>query len=125
MATEKKRLMSELAPSPHLEAADLDGDLVLTIKAWDRHEVGPEKQMKAVIYFEEVERGLVVNKTNRVILQHLFGRYVDDMVGQKVALYATECQFQGKLVPCLRIRSEHPAVSSMKIAGGNKEKAIA
>lgn len=117
MASEKKRLMSELAPSPHLEAADLDGDMVLTIKSWQHNDVGPEKVTKAVIYFEEVERGLVVNKTNRVVLQHLFGRYVDDMIGKRITLHATECQFQGKLVPCLRIRTEHPKPADVKLHG--------
>ena len=115
MASEKRKLMSELAPSPHLEAADFEGDTVLTIKGWQRNEVGPEKVMKGVIYFQEVDRGLVVNKTNRVILAHLFGRYVDDMIGKPITIYPTECQFQGKLVPCLRIRTDHPKPGSVEI----------
>lgn len=115
MATEKRRLMTELAPSPHLEAADLEGDTVLTIKGWEKHPVGPEEQIKGVIYFEEVERGLVVNKTNRVILQHLFGRYIDEIIGKQVTIYPTETQFQGKLVPCIRIKTTAPAPADVKL----------
>lgn len=117
---EKRRLISELAPSPHLEAADLEDDTVVTIKSWERHEVGPDKVIKGVIYFEEMERGFVINKTNRVILQALFGRYVEDMIGKQITIYPTECQFEGKMVPCLRIKNKHPAAAKPQLAKTEK-----
>lgn len=108
MAGEKKRRMSELAPAPHLEAADLEGDTVVTIRGFDWHPVGKERVIKGVLYFAEFERGMVINKTNRVILQHLFGNVLDAIVGQRITLYVAETTFEGKLVPCLRIRGQRP-----------------
>lgn len=123
MSETKKRMMSELCPSPHLEAADITGDTVVTVKSYDWHPVGPEQTVKGVIYFEEFERGMVINKTNRVILQHLFGQYLDDMVGQRITLYQSEVTFEGKVVPCLRIRSKAPADPKVKLHDAAKQTA--
>jgi len=97
---------NELCPAPHLEAADFDGDTVLTIKAVDFAEVGDEKVMKGVVYFSELKRGLVLNRTNlkRIIAQH--GTDTDDWVGKKITLYPSETDFGGKTVDCIRIREK-------------------
>lgn len=116
MSTEtKKRMMAELCPSPHLEAADITGDTVVTIKAYDWHPVGSEQKVKGVIFFKEFERGMVINKTNRVILQHLFGSYADDMLDQQITIYPSETTFEGKVVPCLRIRAQKPEAARPKL----------
>jgi len=108
MADTKRRLLTELCPSPHLEAADLDGETVVTIKGYDWHPVGKEKVIKGVLYFNEFERGMVINKTNRVALQAMFGNLLEELVGKRITLYVGEAAYEGKMVPCLRIRAKEP-----------------
>lgn len=97
---------NELCPPPHLEAADLEGDTVVTIKAIDFALVGEEKQRKGVIFFEEFPRGMVVNRTNlgRIIGQH--GNETDEWTGKKITLYPSETDFGGRTVPCIRVREK-------------------
>jgi hypothetical protein len=98
---------NQLCPSPHLEAADLCGkDKVVTIKEVCFKLVGEAKVNKGVVMFQEFDRGMVLNRTNlkRVIAQH--GMETDDWVGKKVTLYPSETDFQGKTVPCLRVREK-------------------
>lgn len=94
----------ELCPSPHLEAADLEGDTVVTIKSCTFHEVGKEKETKGVIFFDEFDRAMVVNKTNRVRIEGHHGFDTDDWIGKTITLYASETDFGGQTVPCLRVR---------------------
>ena len=97
---------NKLCPSPHLEAADLPGDTELTIASVTFEEVGSEKVRKGVVHFEELERGLVVNRTNlkRIVGHH--GDETDDWPGKKITLYPSETDFQGATVACIRVRAK-------------------
>ncbi len=97
---------NELCPAPHLEAADLDGDTVVTIQSVDFAEVGEEKANKGIILFDEHPRSMVLNRTNlkRIIGQH--GNETDDWVGKKITLYPSETDFAGRTVPCIRVREK-------------------
>lgn len=97
---------NEVCPSPHLEAADFPADTEVTIKAVNFAEVGAEKVKKGVLYFEELPRGMVVNRTNlkRIIAWH--GNETDDWVGKKITLYASETEYNGDTVDCIRVRQK-------------------
>jgi len=90
-----------------LEAADLNGkDVPVTIKSVGFSIVGEEKTTKGVVLFEEFPRGLVLNRTNlkRIVARH--GNETDAWVGKKITLYASETDFAGKTVPCIRVREK-------------------
>lgn len=98
---------TKLCPAPHIEAAELGGkDVEVTITKVGFSEVGEEKVNKGVIYFEEFDRGFVVNRTNikRIIAQH--GAETDDWPGKKLTLYPSETDYQGRTVPCIRVREK-------------------
>ena len=99
---------NELCPPPHMEAADLDGDTVVTIKGVDFAEVGEEKQRKGVVWFEEFSRSMVINRTNlgRIIEHH--GGDTDDWTGKQITLYQSETEYQGKTVDCIRVKRAKP-----------------
>lgn len=100
---------TNLCPSPHLEAADLCGkDNVVTIEKVGFSLVGQEKVNKGVVKFVEFDRSMVINRTNlkRVIAMH--GTDTDEWIGKKVTLYPSETDFQGKTVPCIRVREKAP-----------------
>ncbi len=97
---------NELCPSPHLEAADFHGDTKVTIKSVAFKEVGDEKVTKGVVYFDELPRGLVLNRTNlkRIIGHH--GNETDAWTGKTLTLYPSETDFGGKSVECIRVREK-------------------
>ncbi len=97
---------NELCPAPHLEAADFEGDTVVTFKGVDFAEVGEEKTNKGVLWFNEFRRSMVLNRTNlkRIIAKH--GGETDDWIGKKITLYPSETDFGGRTVPCIRVREK-------------------
>lgn len=97
---------SELCPSPHLSAADLSGDTVVTIKGVAFKEVGDKKEMKGVLFFEEATRGMVVNRTNLKRIISLHGSETDGWNGKKITLYPSETDFGGETVACIRVREK-------------------
>lgn len=97
---------TKLCPSPHIEAAELKGDTKVTIKTIDFAEVGAEKVTKGVVYFEEFDRGFVLNRTNlkRIVAWH--GSETDDWIGKQITLYASETEYNGDTVDCIRVRQK-------------------
>lgn len=99
--------MNQMFPSKWLAAADLnDADATLTIKAVEEETVGQgdEAERKWVVYFNEVGKGLVLNKTNANSISSCLGDDTDDWIGRKVVLYPTQVQFSGKMVEAIRVK---------------------
>lgn len=94
-------------PSNYLKASDLgDKSPIVTI---DRIEVEPidrDKEMKPVIYFKGKEKGLVLNRTNAKKIAELTGsKDTDDWSGCQIRVYATETEFRGEKVECIRVKA--------------------
>ena len=103
--------MNDLFPTNYLKAADFeDGDAILTIAGLEQQTLGQGRDAaeKWIVYFREVDKGLVLNKTNAGTIAKLYGDDTDDWIGKKVTLYSTEVQFQSEMVEAIRIRSKMP-----------------
>jgi hypothetical protein len=104
--------VTELCPSPHLEPLDIGDRIgderVLTIAGVDVREVGSEKVRKGVLLFKELDRGMVLNRTNSRTIATLHGSETKEWKGKKITLYRSETPFQGKIVSCLRVRETKP-----------------
>ena len=104
--------VTELVPSPHLEALDIGDKIVeertLTIKGVEVRDVGADRVRKGVLLFEEIERGMVLNKTNSRTVASIYGSETAKWKGKKIVLYRSETSFQNKTVPCIRIRDSKP-----------------
>jgi len=121
MAEKKRRLIAELAPSPHLTADDLEGDTIVTIKGDGQDHVGVKQELRGVLFFEEFERSLVVNVTNRTLIKAATGcTYIDELVGKRITLYRSETTMEGKVVPCIRVRGTAPSEQNVKLHAGQK-----
>ena len=111
-----------LANYDYLGAYSLEGlasnELILTIA-----NVKPEKVTGdngrvdncIVAYFEEKQKDgvlvkpMILNKTNCNIISNLYNTgFIEDWVGKKIAIYATETKMARDIVPCLRIKSQVP-----------------
>ena len=100
--------VTELCPSPHLEALDIGDKIgderIVTIKGVRIAEVGQDKVKKGVVEFEEYDRGLVLNKTNSRMIASIHGSDTKDWKGKSLTLYRSETSFQNKVVPCVRVK---------------------
>jgi len=99
--------INEFFPSKYLKASDLNGkEPVVTIKKVVREEVGQKRDMKPIVYFEKVGRGLVLNKTNaNKIIQIAGSGVTEDWKGVQIVLFSTEVEFQGDTVDAIRIKA--------------------
>ena len=102
--------INDAFPSNYLKASDL-GDVqpVCTIDRVEIEPVGRDREMKPIVFFKSKQKGLVLNKTNSKKIAEIAGSPdTDDWPGVAVKLYATETEFGGETVECIRIKSAKP-----------------
>ena len=100
--------LSTAFPSRFLKAADLseEGSQVVTIEKISLEEIGRDRETKPVLYFQELQQGLVLNKTNaRIISRSLGSEEFDDWLNKRIALYRADVEFQGEMVESIRVKS--------------------
>ena len=97
--------ISEAFPSNYLKVDDLQNKKVqVTINSVSMEEVGDAN--KPVVYFKGKEKGLVLNKTNAVMIGEITGtEEMDNWVGHQIILFPARVDFQGKRVPAIRIEA--------------------
>jgi len=99
-------------PQKWLKAEDFPKPRLLVISVVRDEEIGStDKKVVPVVYFENEEKGLVLNITNGNSIQEIAGGSAnpDDWPGAVIVGFATETDYQGKRVPCIRIRKpKHP-----------------
>jgi len=108
--------INDAFPSKYLKASDLQGaEPVVTMSRVEFEPVGQKKEMKAVLYFHHKEKGLVLNKTNANKITELTGSAItEEWDGHKIRLFATETQFAGDTVDCIRVKAAvKPGMSRM------------
>ncbi len=112
---------SDCFPSKYLTAEDIPNDgMVVTI-----HHVEEEKmrdgKAKPIIYFEEVEKGMVCNVTNWKTIEGLYGEESDEWNDERIMLYASVTTFDEEEVPCIRIKKKAPK-PAVKVAANSPAK---
>lgn len=93
-------------PSRFLRGDDLEGDMNATVKGSGEEIVGTEeeKEQVLVIYFDEFDKGLILNKTNWEALCELAGsKDTDKWPGTVVGLTTVRVSFKKKLYNTIRI----------------------
>lgn len=110
--------MKVFTESKYLKHQELNGqDWVVTIDRVEHHEMKnkdnekPEK--KFVLFFKELEKGMILNATNMNILFALFNTDdSDNWAGKRITLYTKDdIEMGGKIMSGLRIRSKLPAAA--------------
>jgi hypothetical protein len=62
--------------------------------------------MTPVVYFRGKDKGVVLNKTNGNKIAALVGsKDTEDWAGCQIRLYATETEFGGETVECIRVKA--------------------
>lgn len=98
-------------PSNYLKADQIDTDMTLTIKEVVVERIGQGADAKdlPVAYFNEADKGLILNKTNSATIAGLYGAETDHWSGKPVTLFSTEVDFQGKQTLAIRVRMRKPS----------------
>ena len=104
--------VSDLKQSNYLAQKDFaDGEMTLTIDRVHEEKVGQgeNQEMKYVLYFRELEKGLVLNVTNGEAIADITGSDdSEDWIGRKVILYSEpNIQFAGRRVGGIRVRAQN------------------
>jgi len=95
--------ISEAFPSNYLRAADLGNNMPkVVISHVAMEELGDGH--KPVVYFQNKEKGLVLNKTNSALISVAYGDDTEDWAGREIILYSTPVSFQGRMVDAIRVR---------------------
>jgi hypothetical protein len=96
--------INESFPSKYLKASDIpeEGQTVIIVRV-DMEEVGKDKEVRPVLFFEGEEKGIILNKTNATNISKLYGYETDDWSGKKVQLGTAWVDFQGQSVEAIRI----------------------
>ena len=104
----KERLMTtitEAFPSNFLKAQDLnDRTVKVAIDKIVFEEIGQEKNSKPILYFQGAKKGLVLNKTNALLIGAIHGEQMDEWAGKEIELFSQMVPYQGKSVPAIRVR---------------------
>lgn len=102
--------INDAFPSNYLKASDIRGaEPVVTIDHVAFEQVGRTKETKAVCYFKGKEKGVILNKTNATKITQIAGSsQTEDWEGVRIRLYATETEFGGETVECIRIKNAPP-----------------
>jgi arabinogalactan endo-1,4-beta-galactosidase len=95
--------ISTAFPSEYLKAADLQGhNIRVIIDRIEMRDVGDDH--KPVLFFQNKEKGVVLNKTNANNIAIAYGDDTDEWTGKEVILFEAMVDFQGRSVAAIRIR---------------------
>ena len=97
----------------YLGGYSIEGDdLELTIVEVKQEEVKGQSgrdETCMVIYFEEVDKGMICNKTNAKTIQKVHGSpYIEDWIGKRILLGTEKVSAFGETTDALRIRQVKP-----------------
>jgi hypothetical protein len=111
--------LSDLTQSKFLKRADVGAGALVTISRIGHENVakeGADPEMKAVVYFAEIDKPLVLNSTNGQSIAKIAGSEEDidhSWVGTKVVLYDDpNVSYAGKLVGGIRVRAPKKAAAA-------------
>ena len=98
--------VSDAFPSNWLKAVDLKNKTIkVTIDKVIFEEIGQNKDKKPVMYFEKVQKGLVLNKTNATEIAATHGETMEGWTGKEIELFSMMVPFQGQNVAAIRVRA--------------------
>ncbi len=94
-------------PSNYIKASDLNGkpwDMKIRTVAMEDLGQGNDKESKPVLYFDDAQKGLVLNKTNATKIAKSYGDDTGNWTGKDIQVFPTTTEFKGETVDAMRVR---------------------
>lgn len=106
--------VSQMLPSTYLKKEDVEQPVIVTIGHIEEKNVAGKDQpeeLKWIIFFNEFDKGLVLNSTNiNALSQACRSTETDDWAGKEVVLFVDPTvAYAGKVIGGLRIRENRTA----------------
>ena len=101
--------VNDLKNSKFLAKEDVEPDVLVTIESYEEVDVSMDDkptQNKWVLHFREMDKPMVLNKTNGMLIESIIGSgEFDDWVGKKIVLYNDKSvMFAGEFTGGIRVR---------------------
>jgi hypothetical protein len=117
--------ISDIYAGDYITAAQLQGRRVpAVISTAEAEEVGQDRAQKVVLRLRSPDgrawpRGLVLNKTNGLMLAAAYGDDTAAWIGQAIEVWAEPVQFQGKIVQGVKVAASllRPQAAAIPLAG--------
>jgi len=94
----------DMFPSKYVACGDLKGmDVPVKIQRIEMEDVS-NGELKPIVYFVGMKKGLVLNRTNAKRIAANHGPETNGWIGKEIILYPSETEFKGETVPCIRVR---------------------
>ena len=107
--------VNDLGQSKFLKKEDVGNGVLVTVNSVQQENVakeGVDPEWKWTLHFAEIDKPLVLNKTNGEIIAKITGHYENietAWLGWKIVLYSDpNVSFGGKLVGGIRVRAPKP-----------------
>src|SRR6266404_2681926 len=71
-------------------------------------------QEKPVVYFQEIQKGFVLNKTNWSLIARQHGDESDEWPGHKITLFVMDVEAFGDIVSAIRVRPPRKTVPKVE-----------
>src|ERR1700676_698864 len=94
---------SDAIPSKYLQASDLRGKQVKLTMMHVAAETMTDGKAKPILYFMKAKKGLVLNKTNGLVIAAAYGDEMDRWSGKEIILFSMKVQFKEKIVDAIRV----------------------
>jgi hypothetical protein len=98
---------SDMFPSKYLKAEDAKAKpIIATISYVEMERIGQgsDQKEKPIMYFQDFDKPMVLNKTNAETLEDAFGD-TDTWSGNKIKIRCARTQYAGKSVDGLRVEA--------------------
>ncbi len=97
--------VSDLFPSRYVKACDVVDPQMAAIRELVVEEIGQgkDRESKPVLYFHNLDKGLVLNVTNARTIEDAFGDS-ENWPGKSIELFSTKVDFKGDRVDAVRVR---------------------
>lgn len=99
-------------PSKYLKAADFEEQKLLTMADVKMEPIANDEH-KPVLFFREVQKGMVLNKTNARTISKLYGGNTEAWAGKQIVAFSAMVDFRGDMVEAIRLRAPKKNVSQI------------
>jgi hypothetical protein len=99
---------SEALPSKYLSAPDIGKKEVKLVMRNVEIEQMNDGKSAPVLYFTKARKGLVINKTNGLIIAAVYGDEMANWTGKEVILFTMKVQYKEKIVDAIRLEIPMP-----------------
>jgi hypothetical protein len=110
--------LDDLFPSPYLTANDVKHKPTVTIKNFSKKTMKNkqgEEEVKPVIFFNEFEKGMVLNKTNANVIAGMYGKVLEQWIGERVQLHSIVVEAFGESQDAIRVVNAKPVADKQTL----------